>query len=69
MSYRSGLLMSQRIDSLHPPGESSELPKVSRLLPAGADFVSTELSEVHCRYSRQMTVRSKRALRRKYRSG
>jgi hypothetical protein len=33
MSYRSRLLMSQRIDGLHPPGETGEPSEASRVLP------------------------------------
>src|SRR5215212_5823472 len=41
--YRSGLLMSQRIDGLYPPRETSELLEASRLLPVGLKCLAQRL--------------------------
>jgi transposase len=41
--YRSGLLMSQRIDSLYPPRETSELLEASWLLPVGLKCLAERL--------------------------
>jgi hypothetical protein len=42
-SYRSGLLMSQRIDSLYPPRETSEPSEASWLLPVGLKCLAERL--------------------------
>lgn len=50
--YRSGLLVSQRIHGLHPPGEPRESLEASRIFPVGHERLAERLLQYSDRFER-----------------